>query len=83
MREWCEKAEKSEVKNYILEVLARRIKLKNWEYAPNHLELYKSKLPDIDLYKKYYGGYNKACKEIGLEPLLNKPLTKEFLKILM
>jgi hypothetical protein len=78
MRQWCEKSDKSEVRSYILKVLAERIKMKEWEYAPNHLELYKTKLPDIDIYKKYCGGYNKACKEIGMEPLLKMPLTKKF-----
>jgi len=78
MRKWCEESDKSEVRNYILKALAERIRLKEWKYAPNHLELYKTQLPDINIYKKYYGGYNKACKEIGVEPLLRKPMTQKF-----
>jgi hypothetical protein len=78
MRKWCEESDKNEVRQYILNCLAKRVQSKEWEYAPNHLELYKTKLPDINIYKKYYGGYNKACKELGLEPLLKMPLTQKF-----
>ena len=78
LKKWCEQTNPDEVKKYILEVLLKRVMRKGWSYAPSHLELYKSKLPGVDLYKKYYGSYNKASAEIGLEPLLNQPLTKKF-----
>ena len=78
--EWCKLNPQDEVKEYILEVLAKRVSKKNWEHAPSHLELIKAKLPEIDVYKKYFQTYNKACAELGLEPLLNKPLPNNFNK---
>ena len=63
MRKWCEESDKSEVRNYILKTLAERIRLKEWKYAPNHLELYKTKLPDINIYKKH--NKNKAIEPMN------------------
>ncbi len=78
MRKWCEESNGSEVKNYILKTLAERVRLKGWQYAPGHVELYKTKMPDINIYKKYCGGYNKACAEIGIEPLFKRPMPQKF-----
>jgi hypothetical protein len=78
MEEWCQKANFQDAKDYILQILIKRVSAKNWNYAPCHLELSKAKLPNIDLYRKYYESYNKACAEIGLEPLFKMPLTEKF-----
>jgi len=75
---WCEQSKDKEVKEYILTRLIKRVKDKEWDYAPSHIELLKAKMPDIDLYKKYYGSYNKACGEIGLEPLFKRPMPDKF-----
>ena len=77
---WCKQSDKNEVKKYILEILAKRVFRKGWSYGPSHIELLKSKMPDIDLYKEYYGTYSKACLEIGLKPLFTKQISKKFFK---
>ena len=32
----------------------------------------------VKMFKKHFKSYTKACKAIGLEPLLNKPMPKDF-----
>lgn len=74
-----EKNEKQEiVKQKILEMLQARIKEKEYQYAPFLNELISLNLPSINIYKKYFGSYNSACQAIGLEPLFNKNIPKDF-----
>ena len=61
-----------------LELLRKRVEEKKYEYAPFHNELKTTSLPPIDIYKKHFKSYTKACKNIGLEPLFNKPLPSNF-----
>ena len=30
------------------------------------------------IYKRNFGGYGQACKELGLDPIYNKGITKDF-----
>jgi len=75
---WCESAPSSEVKDYIIELAKRRIKQKNYTHAPFHIELLKRQLPDLDVYKKHFGTYTKACEQMGVTPIFDKGLPKEF-----
>jgi hypothetical protein len=75
---WCESAPKEEVKEYIIELAKRRIKQKKYTHAPFHLELSKRQLPDLDVYKKHFGTYTKACEQMGVPPIFDKGLPKEF-----
>ena len=45
---------------------------------PEEIEI--NKLPPIDVYKRNFGGYGQACKELGLEPIYNKGITKDFFR---
>lgn len=78
LQEWCEKASFVEVKQYIVELMARRIKAKNLNSGLSSLELWTAGLPDIDMYKKYFGSYTDACKKCLIEPMFNGKLPKEF-----
>lgn len=78
LMEWINKAEKEEVKDYILKLLHKKTMDKDILYGPTELELVSAGLPSIDVYKKYFGSYTYACEEIGLKPLLSKKLPKEF-----
>jgi hypothetical protein len=75
---WCESAPDSEVKDYIIELAQRRIKQKKYTHAPFYLELLKRQLPDLDVYKKHFGTYIKACEAMGAKPIFNKGMPKEF-----
>lgn len=66
---WCSVTDDETVKNYILELLQRRVNRKNLSFGPSHLELKTSDMPTVNLYQKYYGSYSKACELIGVKPL--------------
>ena len=78
LEEWCKKTDKEEVKEYISDLLCKRIKHREINYGPTHLELLSSGLPSVDFYKEYFGSYTDACKKCGVKPLLYKNLPKEF-----
>ena len=75
---WCEREDSEIVKEYILKLLKRRIKKKNLSRAPSHLELKTSELPTIDLYKKHFGSYSKACELASVKPMFGSGLPKEW-----
>jgi uncharacterized C2H2 Zn-finger protein len=75
---WCDKENSDKVNPYILKQLKNRVEQKQLKYAPNHIEVEINKLPPIDVYKRNFGGYGQACKELGLEPIYNKGITKDF-----
>jgi len=77
---WCMSQEKSVTAEYALKKLKQRIELKDLKYAPNHLELKISKLPDIDVYKYAFGSYGKACAEAGVKPLQGSKIDPDFFK---
>lgn len=77
---WCYKENSDKVNEYILKQLKNRVDQKELKYAPNHLEIEINKLPPIDVYKRNFGGYGQACKELGLEPIYNKGITKDFFR---
>ena len=78
LKEWCDIAPFDAVKSYIIELLKKRITSKNLKSALSSVELWTVGLPDIDVYKKYFGSYTDACKECLVEPMFNSKLPKEF-----
>jgi hypothetical protein len=78
MIKWCDNEPSNKVNPYILKQLKNRVEQKELKYAPNHIEIEINKLPPIDIYKRNFGGYGQACKELGLEPIYNKGITKDF-----
>jgi hypothetical protein len=78
MLKWCQNESKDKVGEYIIKKLKDRIENKNLKYAPNHLELKISQLPDIDTYKNVFGSYSKACSKAGVKPLFSKPIIPRF-----
>jgi len=75
---WAKNADQEEVKKIILNELDNRIKDKDWQYAPNHLELKLCKLPPIDLYRECFGSYNEACELLKIKPLFGKQMMEGF-----
>lgn len=75
---WCETAKSKSVRSYILKLLKCRIERKSLGVGPSHLELKLSSLPTIDIYKKHFGSYTKACAEAGVEPMFTRSAPKEF-----
>ena len=78
MIKWCNSSDELEVKEYIGEQLKKRIKNKDLEYGPCHLEMRTKKLPPISFYKKLYGSYSNACSTYGVEALYNQDLPNDF-----
>lgn len=78
MIKWCNKESSDLVNEYILKQLKSRVEQKQLNYAPNHLEIELNKLPPIDIYKRNFGGYGQACKQLGLEPMYSKGITNDF-----
>jgi hypothetical protein len=77
---WCESAPSLEVKNYILDLAKKRIKRKEYTHAPFYLELLKRQLPDLNIYKKHFDTYTKACEAMEAKPIFYKGMPKEFSK---
>lgn len=78
LMEWIGKTDDEEVKDYIGDLLKKRISDKNLDYGPTNLELISSGLPSIDVYKKYFGSYTDACDKCDVKPLLSEGLPKNF-----
>lgn len=77
---WSEYADSDNVKLYLLKRLKNRIEEKKLRFAPSHIELLLNKLPDIDLFKKFFGSYSSACDELKIKPLFNKNIMASFFK---
>jgi len=77
---WSSYADPVEVKKYLLERLSYRIESKKLQYAPCHTEIALNELPSIDLYKKFFGSYSKACEELKIMPLFGRNIMKDFFK---
>ena len=75
---WCEREDSEIVKEYILKLLKEELKRKIYQELPSHLELKTSELPTIDLYKKHFGSYSKACELASVKPMFGSGLPKEW-----
>lgn len=80
LEKWAATAEREHVQQILLDMLSKRIISKDLQYAPNHLELKLLDLPEIEIYKIFFGSYNEACRRLQVEPLLNKSIKSKFLK---
>lgn len=80
LEKWAATAEREHVQQILLDMLSKRIISKDLQYAPNHLELKLLDLPEIEIYKVFFGSYNEACRRLQVEPLLNKSVKSKFLK---
>jgi hypothetical protein len=76
--DWCKSTPDKQVKEYILELLDRRIKRKELKFGPSHVELKTSEMPTVDLYQKHFGSYSKACDLVGVKPLFSTRLPDEW-----
>ncbi len=77
---WLEYADESQAKNYLIKRISNRIKDKKLKHAPCHTEIVLNELPSIDLYKKFFGSYSKACEELKIMPLFGRNIMKDFFK---
>ena len=77
---WLEYADVKDAKNYLTSRLSHRIKSKGLSYAPCHTEMILNELPNIDLYKRFFGSYSKICEELKIMPLFGKNIMKDFFK---
>lgn len=80
MIKWCNSAPEDEVAEYCIKKLKKRIQDKKLKFAPNHLELKISQLPDIDTYKRCFGSYSSACEKAGVQPIFNRAIDSDFFK---
>jgi len=76
--DWCEFNQDTQVKEYILDLLKRRVDRKKLQYGPSHVELKTSDMPTVDLYQKHFGSYSKACELVGVKPLFGSRLPDEW-----
>jgi len=77
---WCKQQPKDVTAEYALKKLKERIDDKKLKFAPNHLELKISQLPDIDVYKYAFGSYSSACQKLNTKPLQHKKIDETFFK---
>ena len=75
MIKWCETAPETEVKDYAIDCLKKRIEKK---HAPNTIELFTADLPSMRIYKRLFGSYSKACEICNTKPMFQSSLSKEF-----
>jgi len=80
LEKWLATADQEHAEQILLDILNKRIISKDLKYAPNHLELKLLDLPEIEIYKIYFGSYNEACRRLQVEPLFNKSIKSKFLK---
>jgi hypothetical protein len=80
MLKWCLTQDKKVAGEYATSKLKERIEDKGLKRAPTHLELKIYKLPSIDVFKYAFKSYSEACKKIGYQPLLGRPMDKKFYK---
>lgn len=80
LEKWAATADHEHAQQILLLMLKNRIISKSLQYAPNHLELKLLDLPEIKIYKEFFGSYNEACRRLQVEPLLNKSIKSKFLK---
>ena len=78
MLKWCHAAPKAEVKKFIIDILKDRREEKALDKAPPDVYLKTAGLPDVDIYKRLFGSYSKACQTIDLEPMLSRQLPTTF-----
>lgn len=69
-RTWLKRAMKEEAKIHLLKVLLHRMESKQLKFAPSFVEFETSDLPPYKAYVYFFGSYANACKELGVEPLL-------------
>jgi len=79
IEKWAKKTKDEEVEDILLKMLKDRIVSKDLKYAPNHLELLLNNFPNINMYKRYFGSYNEACRRLQVEPIYNKAISNKFL----
>ena len=78
MVEWCDTADKAEVKKFIIDILKDRKEQKELTAAPPDIYLKTAGLPDVDTCKRLFGSYSQACEAAGLKPMLSRQLPTEF-----
>lgn len=67
---WAGKADKGEVKAWLVKSLKDRAARKGDSFAPCSVEIDTVKLADIKIYEKFFGSYDAACELAGLKPRL-------------
>lgn len=78
LKQWETYGLPQQIKSVSLDLLKYRIESKNYSFAPCSVELKVRRLPSISCYKKHFGSYAKACKEIGATPLFDQNLPSNF-----
>lgn len=81
LKQWLsQNKNKKEVKEYVITKLQERVKQKNLEFAPCHIDLELCGLPPLDVYRKLFGSYGKVCSALKIKPTYSKPFVKDFFK---
>lgn len=69
-KSWLKSATADEAKEYLLAALRKRVAEKELKYGPSFVEFETCNLPPYKAYVYFFGSYENACKEAGIEPLL-------------
>jgi hypothetical protein len=75
---WCGAISSNEDKRYVINKVKKRISDKELGYAPFSLEFKHSFLPELKTIRDIFGSYKAFCDEVGVEPLFNRGLPKNF-----
>ena len=67
LKNWIKSAPKEEVREYCKNLLVKRKKKKELEYAPTQVELRTLLIPPIQCYNDLFGDYYSLCEELGLK----------------
>lgn len=80
LRQWLAQQGDREKKNWCLEALSKRRRIKNLKYTPTQVELRSLMLPSANYLNDLFGDYYKECKDIGFTnkyQSMNTPLATQ------
>ena len=71
MKKWLSAQPKNKAREYVKEILSKRIERKNLKYAPSQVELRTVMSPPVQYFNELFGDYYAMCQEVGLTTRFN------------
>lgn len=75
---WCDSSKPEEVKEYILDLLRKRINKKELKYGPSTIDLFTSNLPPMRIYKQHFASYSEVCSKLGIGAMFPSNIPASF-----
>ena len=81
MKKWLSAQPKNKAREYVKEILSKRIERKNLKYAPSQVELRTVMSPPVQYFNELFGDYYAMCQEVGLTTRFNNFPNKDSFSI--